>query len=311
MLVRIAQLTAEPNWKELPERFPRLKRTETREILDDLRLAFAAQRPEADMPLIIMPEVFLPHSEIGVLESLCRQHRHAALVGCLWKILPGSSPSRVTTRLGRWMVNDAAFVYPLLNKSSSKVDLRTFWVRKPNPAHVELAFASRLSQKSHMRRKHSFLPGRRIYRFVERNWGDFTVGICSDLIDPALWASLRGQVLHLFACSYNQDIELFESLTWVRAYEMLANVVATNCGKIGGSFAWSPKHHRDRLLASIKGSDLRVISDVHLPVKDLFSWQKIGNKEAIRSSLRRHWRTKTKSLEFGFKPPPPGYPGRD
>jgi hypothetical protein len=213
--------------------------------------------------------------------------------------------------VNRWITNDAAFIYPLVNRTGTKVDLRTFLIRKPNPAHVELAFAEALKRQPNAKGNRSILPGRRIYRFVENAWGDFTVGICSDLIEPALWAGLRGQVLHLFACSYNRDIDLFESLTWVRAYELLANVVATNCGASGGSFAWTPRHHRDRLLASIKGTNIRVISDIELPVKDLFRWQQIGNENAVKSSLNKEWGVSAKAEDLSFKPPPPGYPGRD
>lgn len=311
MKVRIAQLTAKPDWPTLPQRFPRLTRKETKNILGDLMLAFAS-RQEASTPLVILPEVFLPPAEIGVLEGICRKSRQAGLVGCLWRIVPSAAPSHVATKLNRWIANDAAFVYPLANRAGTKVDLRTFLICKPNPAHVELAFAKALERQPHVKGNCSILPGRRIYRFVENAWGDFTVGICSDLIDPALWAGLRGQVLHLFACSYNQDIELFESLTCVRAYELLANVVATNCGEYGGSFAWTPKHHHERLLASIKGPNVRVISDIELPVLELFNWQQCGNKDALKSSLKRHWNTPVRGkTPYHFKPPPPGYPGRD
>ena len=78
------------------------------------------------------------------------------------------------------------------------------------------------------------LRGHRWYRFVHPQWGDFTTAICADLIDPAPWRALRGELLHLLMVAYNRDVDLFDSLTWVRTYEDYVNVVSVNHGQYGG-----------------------------------------------------------------------------
>ena len=153
------------------------------------------------------------------------------------------------------------------------------------------------------------LPGRRVFRFVHPEWEDFTVAICSDLLDPAPWLSMRGHLLHVFLCSYNPDVSLFDSLTWVRAYENFANLVATNCGAYGGSFAWSPRSGENKEVARIRGTGLFVLADVELPVQRLFEWQRDGTETAIVSHLNE-WRGNDRA-RTEFKSPPPSFPSRD
>jgi predicted amidohydrolase len=153
------------------------------------------------------------------------------------------------------------------------------------------------------------IPGRRIYRFIHPQWGDFTVAICSDIIDPVPWASLKGQILHLFLCSYNPDVNLFESMTWVRADENCVNLVATNCGHYGGSFAWSPRSAENRELARVRGNHVFVLADVSLPVKELLNWQKTGVSKSVAKELEKTWRD-NEYPDAKFKAPPPQFPGR-
>lgn len=149
------------------------------------------------------------------------------------------------------------------------------------------------------------LPGRQWYRFVHPEWGDFTVAICADLIDAAPWRALRGDLLHLLIVAYNRDVDLFDSLTWVRAYENYVNVASVNHGKYGGSFLWTPKGRPGRELARLRSGELLLTADVRLPIKELLSAQKTGVKKATDDSSRK-WRDKT-SLPSEFKSPPPGF----
>ena len=75
-------------------------------------------------------------------------------------------------------------------------------------------------------------------------WGDFTIAICADLLDAGPWRSLRGELLHLFMVAFNEDVDLYDSLTWIRAYENYVNLVAVNHGSLGGSFLWTPDWRR-------------------------------------------------------------------
>ena len=151
------------------------------------------------------------------------------------------------------------------------------------------------------------LRGQRWYRFVHPHWGDFTVAICADLIDSAPWRSFRGELLHLFMVAFNRNVDLFDSLTWVRAYETYVNVASVNHGKYGGSFVWTPRRSFGREVASLRGGELVVTADVELEVKDLLRSQRKGVKEAVRGSAD-DWRGKAKKPSTArFMAPPPGF----
>ena len=112
-------------------------------------------------------------------------------------------------------------------------------------------------------------------------------------------------MLHLFTVAFNKDIELYDALTWVRAYESYVNVLAVNHGKYGGSFVWTPKGSHQKELARLRGSKLFLVADVELPVKDLFDAQRQGVKLAVKAA-KKEWAGGQKKPQL-FKSPPPGF----
>ena len=172
------------------------------------------------------------------------------------------------------------------------------------PAHIENGLARALS-KNAVRTKWQMMRGQRWYRFVHPKWGDFTVAICADLIDSAPWRALRGDLLHLLMVAFNKDVDLFDALTWVRAYETYVNVASVNHGRFGGSFLWTPRRTHGRELARLRGRGLVLTADVRLPVKELLSAQRTGVQKAI---VRAAWEWQGKmSAATKFKAPPPGF----
>jgi hypothetical protein len=311
LIVRIAQISAEPNWKSLPERFPNYSRAEILNIRRQICSAFEPTTREI-WHLIIFPEVTLPPNERKFFERLVRQTKKAALIGCLWRQIPNSLSQPVSGAVTRYLVNEALLSIPLPERSRRVTTVRSFLVRKPLPTHVEEAFVRRLSEIRGIERLYRLLPGRRVHRFVHRDWGDFTVAICSDLIDPVPWASLRGEILHLLMCSYNKDVNLFEALTWVRAYENCVNVVAVNCGACGGSFAWSPRTGENKELAKLRGARLDLLAKINLPVSELLNWQRTGVQASV-DVARSEWMATSpskKSPKPPLKAPPPGFISR-
>ena len=205
----------------------------------------------------------------------------------------------------RYFVNEAVLAIPIRQgkKNSSPMIVRDFTIRKPLPTIMELGLAHALSEKVRPI-EWKIIPGTRWFRFLHPKWGDFTIAICSDLIDPTPWASLRGEILHIFQCAFNQDVDLFESLTWIRAYENFANVVSVNHGHYGGSFIWTPKHSNKKELAKLRGSGLFLTADIHLPVKSLLNWQNGGLSKSVEAS-KKQWLKEERSTEQSFKSPPP------
>ena len=314
LVVRMAQLTAKPDWAAYPSRFPKLRRAERMDIRRQVTQAFhSLPQTDPEWALAVFPEVCLPADDTTVrsFEKLVAETGKGGIIGCLWRELPMAQRGFVESDATRYLVNEALVALPIGTPGANRPRVRSFLVRKPLPTHVEIALAQRLTElatQSGAATRYEMLPGRRVYRFVHGQWGDFTVAICSDLLDPVPWASLRGQILHLFMPSYNKDVALFDSLTWVRAYENYVNVVATNHGEYGGSFAWSPKSGDSKELARIRGSGLLVLVDVELPVAALHERQQNGAQDAVIAGLEV-WRGQP-AQRTSFKAPPPGFSPR-
>ena len=307
LVVRVGQVTAGPKPAEVVARFPSISSAVANAMIEqvsDVFLAPAQSGDSASQHLVVLPELAVPQQEVRSLRDLVRKEGKAAVAGLYWRALrPAFRPTRGFMPRWKYFVNEAELIIPVGNDRGPP-NLRWFRVRKPVPAHVEDGLAQALS-KGAPRMKWRILSGQRWYRFVHPNWGDFTVAICADLIDAAPWRALRGELLHLLMVAFNKDVDLFESLTWVRAYENYVNVASVNHGQYGGSFVWTPRRTHGRELARLRGGELVLTADVQLPVKELFQAQKTGVVEAVKQSSKLWQRTKPTPTQF--KSPPPGF----
>lgn len=295
LTVRVAQLS---HWySKVPEAFPKLQRADVDEVMRQVAASFAGSAPDSEPDLLLLPEVSVPQSEVATLRQLVAKTGITALYGLYWRELPAAYPGGSNTR--KWIVNEAEIVVPLGHNTAGPPTVRWFRVRKPVPAHIEEGLARQVSKR------HRLLKGRRWYRFVHRKWGDFSVAICADLIDAEPWRVFRGEMLHLFTVAFNKDVELYDALTWVRAYESYVNVLAVNHGMYGGSFVWTPKGSHARELARLRGSGLFVVADVRMPVKDLLNAQREGVKLAV-DAAEKAW-AGDEQIPQQFKSPPPGF----
>ena len=303
MTVRVAQMS---NWySKVPKRFPCLAPAEVDDVMRQVAASFAGSASDSEPDLVLLPEASIPQNEVQTLRQLVARTGIAALYGLFWRELSPAYPGQSTTK--KWIVNEAEIVVPLGHDTAGPPTVRWFRVRKPVPAHVEEGLAKQLSKRQgrSSRVKYRLLRGRRWYRFVHRQWGDFSIAICADLIDAEPWRIFRGEMLHLFTVAFNKDVELYDALTWVRAYESYVNVLAVNHGMYGGSFVWTPKGSHARELARLRGSGLFVVSDVKMPVKDLLNAQRQGVTLAVEAANKAWAGSKQKPQQF--KSPPPGF----
>ncbi|MBI3268345.1 MAG: hypothetical protein HYZ53_04935 [Planctomycetes bacterium] len=109
--------------------------------------------------------------------------------------------------------------------------------------------------------------------------------------------------------AYNQDVDLFDAMTWVPAYENYINVVLTNHGVPGGSFAWTPRHRERKEIARLRGPDLLLAADVILPVASLLKAQEEQAGSVVKSMAAK-WPEKPKCTPDDWKAPPPGFVNR-
>ncbi len=301
--------------------FPAVESRAGNVVLEQIASAFQAPHHGSSgrtPDLVVFPELAVPEPEARTVRDLVAKTGIASLSGLYWRQLkPVYAPRGSACPSRSWFVNEAEFAVPVGQEDPGPTSVRWYRVRKPLPAHVEAGLASALSCRKPGRKgvgtgartQWAMLKGQRWYRFLHPDWGDFTVAICADLLDAAPWHSLRGEIMHLFMVACNQDVGLFDALTWVRSYENFANVVTVNDGRYGGTVLWTPKRgsHR-RELGHVRGSGLSVIADVRVPVKSLFRQQKCGIDEAVQLS-KAEWLPK--SPEQGkFKAPPPGFERR-
>ncbi len=264
--------------------------------------------PRDEPDIVLLPEVSIPQTEVQTVHDLVARTGRASLAGLFWRELgPVYKATGLARSTRKWFVNEAELVVPVGHEDRGHTGVRWYRVRKPLPAHIETGLAHKLTEWPPSVRW-SILKGRRWYRFLHPKWGDFTIAICSDLLDTAPWRSLRGELLHAFTVAFNKDVNLYESLTWVRAYENFVNVVMVNHGRYGGSFLWTPRRQHEREIARLRGSDLLLIVDVDVPVTDLLEAQRNGVNKAVDAAAC-YW-AGSQSDSTGFKAPPTGFARR-
>ena len=311
-VVRIGQLTAWPKPSQVISNFPAMGSANTRAIMNEIAGVFSPRGEDKDghkPDLVLLPESTVPQSEVGTLRGLVGRRGIASLAGLYWRQLRPAYRA-AGGRAANWkcFVNEAELAVPVGHGDRGPTTVRWFRVRKPVPSHIEDGLAIALTSRDPSARW-SILPGNRWYRFVHPRWGSFTIAICADLIDAEPWRSFRGELLHLLVVAYNKDVDLYDALTWVRAYENYVNVASVNHGKFGGSFVWTPRRAYGRELATLRGGGLFLKADVRLPVKALWLAQRHGVKDAVLAAAMK-WRATTDS-DPKFKSPPPGYVAGD
>ena len=306
-LVRIGQIAEWPSEGTVVQRFPAMDLSSANRIMEQIASAFQSPshaRTGRAPDMVLLPELTIPQPEVGTVRDLVAATGCASLAGLYWRELrPAYAACGSTRARRRWFVNEAELVLPVGHEDRGPTTVRWYRVRKPVPAHIETGLAQELS--SSPREVWRILSGKKWYRFVHPKWGDFTVAICADLLDAAPWRSLRGELLHLFMVAFNKDVDLYDSLTWVRAYENYVNVVAVNHGSYGGSFLWTPRRSQGRQLAQLRGGKLFLVADVDVPVMKLLAAQKSGVQEAVDAAACSWSGKNHPSSEF--KSPPPGF----
>ena len=311
LIVRIGQVQEWTPMDRVAVGFPRMEPRAMRAIMEQVAYAFMSPSrngPEDTPDLVLLPEVSIPQPEVPTMRDLVARTGRAALAGLYWRELkPVYRACYGTAPVRKWFVNEAELVVPFGHHDRGPPSIRWYRVQKPLPAHNEAGLAQALSAQSPST-TWRILRGHRWYRFLHRQWGDFTISICADLIDTAPWRSLRGELLHLLMVAFNKDVDLYDALTWVRAYETYVNLVAVNHGKCGGSFLWTPRRSHARELARMRGKELFVIADVPIPVKDLLQAQRHGVRDAV-STAACDW-AGSQHKPSAFKSPPPGFQRR-
>ena len=309
--VRIGQVKEWLSKEQILGRFPAVDAVAAGRVMEQVAAAFQSSnhsQAKEGPNIVLLPELCIPQTEVRTVHDLVARTGRASLAGLYWRELdPVYKATGLTRSTRKWFVNEAELVVPVGHEDRGPTGVRWYRVRKPLPAHIETGLAHELTKRP-PGNCWRIVKGRRWYRFLHPEWGDFTIAICSDLLDTAPWRSLRGELLHAFTVAFNKDVNLYEALTWVRAYENFVNVVMVNHGSFGGSFLWTPRRQHEREIARLRGSDLLLIVDVDVPVKDLLEAQRNGVKRAVDAEVRSWTGSKDSSTEF--KAPPPGYERR-
>jgi hypothetical protein len=252
--------------------------------------------------LVILPEFAFPASLLRQLRQFVRQTGVAILVG----LQPYELPRAVPTIRGVWqegvrlLVNEAALLLPerLETPYLRTTRVHTFRIRKSYPSALELGMAEYLTNEGSAKAsatdgsdinprpvRWTWAPGFLWHRWTYPNWGCFTVGLCSDILDTEVWNQLRGHVQHLFLVAWNEDVDLFDQMTWTRGFELYSNVVLVNHGSKGGSAAWSPQSGHGKELLRIRGGRQSLSATVSLPIKQLIRAQREQLEIAVNRSV--------------------------
>ena len=317
--VRMAQLKQIPSELEIVNSWPNLSQKTSQklycELIDSLPDAGSEKGPLERPHLVLFPEVYLPHGRnyVNRLKKTIRKRNLGLLTGMYWHEVPCAvKPAVGLKRTNHFFVNEALLLIPISHSISERPYLmREFIIPKPLPAISEYALADAISARRRAEKNPEdwhIVPGMKWHRFIHPFWGNFSVAICSDILDPTPWAHFRKEIQHIFLVACNEDVELYQSLTWTRAYECYVNMVAVNHGLFGGSFSWTPRHSHHKELAILKGSNLRVVVDVSLSVRDLANEQVHGWNKQLEIRTQK-WLKEPVGKTTTWKAPPHFFQG--
>lgn len=317
---RMAQISAEPDWKKVAHLWPapsHVCQEMFSQVLQELE-GLSARAGNRRSEIIAFPELAIHPEDADEAARYASSQGSGLLSGLFWRAIPFAvqpAGQEVDVAIPRYFVNEAILSVPNLREPDLNQPY-IFRIRKPRPAHIEYGVQAALTSYSGVGGEWRVLPGKEWLRFDHPHWGAFAVAICSDLLDVGPWARLKGSILHLFLVAWNTDVELYDAMTWTRAYELFVNVVAVNHGQVGGSLAWVPKHGHRKNLFTVKGKNHFVSSDVILPVSELHKEQAAGpDRDMFESEWEAKGLLKIKaegdvgpgSLQSGYKKRPVHY----
>lgn len=263
--VRLAQLKSVPKFGELrngpwPDSGGSFHEDTLTEIDRTVDMLISVEA-DGDRPnLVVFPEATIPPDQAAQIARDLASRDIGMIGGLFWRELepPVHGGTAASERL-RYFANEAILSIPNPHNPLRYPFILT--VRKPRPANIEHGY-----QKHFLQGKWRIVPGKEWLMFEHEKWGPFAIAICSDILDPAPWAAMRAQILHLFLVAWNTDIELYKAMSRTRAYELYVNLVVVNHGEYGGSLAWTPRSGNSKLLFCVEGNDHFVTADVTLDV---------------------------------------------
>lgn len=316
------------------------------ELVHRLQEARVQSRYGSDPPLperlIIFPEWYVPENYIMDLHRFVHETGIGVLAGVLPRELPRAVPAIASLQTTGWraIVNEAVLILPgqpgpdekmlqafLQRDRKGRVRAGSvsvgpsrvfeFRIRKPYASFLELGLIEHLNERAKAGGLPSArwvsVPGVTWYLFSYYDWGNFSVAICSDVLDTFVWDWLRGRIQHLFIVAWNQDIDLFDQVTWTRGYELYANAVTVNHGENGGSVVWTPKHGHEKEIFRVRGAKKGLAVTVDLPVRSLIEAQKNRWKSSIKGASWK-WqqildpKQRRSKPDDKYKSPPSNYP---
>lgn len=277
--------------------------------------------------IVMFSEWYVDQATARGFKQFCLETGIGVLCGLLPRELPRAVPvvPRVRRKGLRCLVNEAILVMPGYEpprtnfEFSLPTQVHLFHIRKCMPSVSEVALVKHLE---------NLLPGTiwrfaagdRWFRVCHPSWGAFCVTICSDVLTTGKWRDLSCKVQHLFIPARNQDVNLYDQLTWVRGYELFANAVTVNHGSYGGTAVWTPRRGYDREVFHVRGQNKGVSAVVAVPVRDLIeaqqkqyswsldermqAWEEVAPVEAA-TKKEDDEEKREKERRRRFKTPPP------
>lgn len=283
--------------------------------------------------LVVFPEWYADKGSVRDFRQFCFGTGIGVLCGLLPTELPRAVPvvRQVRATGHRCLVNEAVLMIPgyegydgrseapsTFNETSSndsagsqrqdkKFHLPSkvyqFNIRKCAPSVSEVGLIKALEEATD--NKWWFVCGNSWSCFHHPEWGGFTVTICSDVLTAGEWRDLYGHIMHLFILACNQDIDLFEQVTWTRGYELYVNSITVNHGRFGGTTVWTPKHSYHKEVFRVRGTKKGLSIVVSVPVESLAKAQKDQYQDSCEQTKREWLKVKDSSRKGKFKTPPP------
>jgi hypothetical protein len=134
---------------------------------------------------------------------------------------------------------------------------------------------------------------------VQSRFGDFSVLVCSELLETARVADLLGRVELVLAPSWNTDTASYDHIIQSVGLHLHAIVAVANNGHYSDSRAWAPRGERwTRDLCRLIERGVDAVVMVDLPLASLRSFRASGGTHAAPKRAKAP----------GWRPLPPDWP---
>lgn len=245
------------------------------QLLNDV-LRHGSRHKEQKIHLLVLPEVFIPHSFASYITKWSREHQIGIVCGL---------EHRVDRHHSAWNELLAVLPYIASNGVHACVPVRRL-KRHYAPEEIHLLDGHDLTIPNKPESK-------RQYQLFRWRGASFAIYNCYELASIEDRAIFKSKVDFIIASEFNPDVNYFSNIVESASRDLHCYVVQVNSSQFGDSRVVSPSNTRLLTPLQVKGGDNQAFLSMTLPL------QKLRDHQRKKYSLQKE--------SDDYKPTPPGF----